>query len=253
MCGAFSLLGFPQEAEVVVTYKGKGGNDMKKVFAMILSAALIAGGSLSCMAAEALAQDLPDIFSVGYGEAFDGPAALTEEGAVYISDALRGASAIYISGAEETFDDVFIYGAGFSTEEDLSAERSSQYGFCADVLVNGAGSSVTLNNPTIFSDPESYANGVFAAAMARAYINGGTIQDLIDLGATATEDAHLVGIGETHLTKFIVSDLVHTIFGNADLHPLAGGKFGCGRIHRSVKCAGIRKAQNGHDCHAREL
>ena len=43
------------------------------------------------------------------------------------------------------------------------------------VLAAGQGTEVTLNQPTVVSDPESYANGVFAAAMAHVTVNGGIV------------------------------------------------------------------------------
>ena len=165
---------------------------MKKTAAIITAVIIVICLPLSCMAGAA-AEALPDIYSVSYGEAFEGPEAVVEEGTVYISDPERGASALYISGGEHVFNDLFVYGAGFGTEEDLSAERSSQYGYCADVLVNGADSVVTLNSPMIMSDPESHANGVFAAAMAKIYVNGGIIltNNAQGHGADATYMGHV--------------------------------------------------------------
>jgi len=116
------------------------------------------------------------IYSVAYGEAYpDRPAPEVIEGERYVADLTRGASAIYVSGGEYTFDDIYVYGAGTATEEDTEAERSSQYGYCADVLATSPESVVTLNDPTIESDPESYANGVFATNQAKIYVNGGVI------------------------------------------------------------------------------
>ncbi len=156
---------------------------MKKVISLILVFALVL-----CLGISALASGEPsgepsaeaaelDIYSVGCGEPFaDRPAPEVIEGERYVSDRLRGASAIYVSGGEYVFDDVYVYGAGYSDEDDLSAERSNQYGYCSDVLATSPESLVTLNNPTIVSDPESYANGVFATNCAKIIVNGGTIQ-----------------------------------------------------------------------------
>ena len=118
-----------------------------------------------------------DIYSVASGEPFpDRPAPEVIEGERYVYDRLRGASAIYVSGGEYVFDDVYVYGAGYSDEDDLSAERSNQYGYCSGVLATSPKSLVTLNNPTIVSDPESYANGAFATNCAKIIVNGGTIE-----------------------------------------------------------------------------
>lgn len=176
---------------------------MKKITALVLAALLVGALAVTAMATPA---EMPDIYSVGYGEAFDGPAALVTDGEVYISDAVRGASAIYVSGGEQTFDGCFIYGAGFMDEDDRSAERASQYGFCADVLVNGYGTKVTLNDPLILSDPESHANGVFASAMAKVYVNGGQIY---------TNNAQGHGIDATYMGHVYAKDTVIRTAGSA--------------------------------------
>ena len=142
------------------------------LFMLSLATVAMASGDPSGEASPAL-----DIYSVASGEAFpDRPAPEVVEGERYVSDRLRGASAIYVSGGEYVFDDVYVYGAGYSDEDDLSAERSNQYGYCSDVLATSPESLVTLNNPTIVSDPESYANGVFATNCAKIIVNGGTIE-----------------------------------------------------------------------------
>ncbi|MBR4360562.1 MAG: hypothetical protein IKP32_08090 [Clostridia bacterium] len=97
------------------------------------------------------------------------------EGKRYVSDYLPGASALYVSGESVTLDDAFFYGAGYASEAEINAQIPNQYGLCAVVLAAGLDTDVTLNHPTIVSDPESYANGVFAAAMAKVTVNGGTI------------------------------------------------------------------------------
>ena len=157
---------------------------MKKAVSVIMLLALVL-----CLAVPAMASGEPsgqpsaeaapalDIYSVGCGEPFaDRPAPEVIEGERYVSDRLRGASAIYVSGGEYVFDDVYVYGAGYSDESDLSAERSNQYGYCSGVLATSPKSLVTLNNPTIVSDPESYANGAFATNCAKIIVNGGTIE-----------------------------------------------------------------------------
>ena len=170
---------------------------MKKLLTFVTAIAVVV-----CMAMPVLAMEAPDIFSVGYGEAFDGPEAGVVEGESYIAEAAVGASAIYVSGGELTLDDIFAYGAGTATEEDLSAERSNQYGYCATILTNGYGTELTLNNPTIVSDPESYSNGVFAAAMSKIRVNGGTID-------TNNPQGH--GVDATYAGKVYITDtVIHT-------------------------------------------
>ena len=142
------------------------------VFILSLGTAAVASGEPSGETAPGV-----DIYSVGCGEPFaERPAPEVIEGERYVSDHLRGASAIYVSGGEQTFDNVYVYGAGFSDEDDLSAERSNQYGYCSGVLATAPTALVTLNNPTIVSDPESYANGAFATNCAKIIVNGGTIE-----------------------------------------------------------------------------
>lgn len=158
---AFDLELSYDEASSTVSVKDKGGI-FTSLIAMFLEPA-----------DEALGEG---IYSVACGEPYaDRPAPEVIEGERYVGDHLRGGSAIYVSGGEYTFDDIYVYGAGFSSDDDLSAERSSQYGYCSDVLATSPKSVVTLNNPTIESDPESYANGAFATNQAKIYLNGGVI------------------------------------------------------------------------------
>ena len=105
----------------------------------------------------------------------DRPAPEVVEGSRYVTDYLPGASAVYLSGVDKTFDNTYFYGVGYSTAQEITAEVSSQYGHGAVVLAAGQGTDVTLNNPTIVADPQSRGNGVFASAMAKATVNGGTI------------------------------------------------------------------------------
>lgn len=148
------------------------------------------------------------IFSVEAGEAYAGrPAVELVEGLRYVAERARGGSAIYVSGGEYTFDDIYVYGAGYADEDDLSAERSSQYGYCADVLATSPESLVTLNNPTIVSDPESYANGAFATNRARIIINGGTID---------TNNAQGHGLDVTYMGRIYAYDtVIHTGGGSS--------------------------------------
>ena len=177
---------------------------MKKIVAIMIAAALTCA---MCVPAAAQAQgsetpEIPDIFSVSYGEAFDGPEAQVVDGEIYVSDANVGASAIYVSGMEQTFDRIFAYGTGTATADDLSAERSNQYGYCATILANGSGTVVTLNDPVVVSDPESYANGVFAAAMSKVIVNGGQIY-------TNNPQGH--GVDATYMGRiYLDGTVIHT-------------------------------------------
>ncbi len=162
--------------------------------------ALLAGGEVS-------AAD-EGIFSVEAGEPYaDRPASELIEGLRYVAERARGGSAIYVSGGEYTFDDIYVYGAGYADEDDLSAERSSQYGYCSDVLATSPETVVTLNNPTIVSDPESYANGAFATNRARIIINGGTID-------TNNPQGH--GLDVTYMGRIYAYDtVIHTGGGSS--------------------------------------
>ena len=119
------------------------------------------------------------VTAVASGEASDSPTEAsdtsTEDVSKYVSEPLRGASALYVAGGEHSFDGVWFYGAGYSEEDDLSAEYSSKYGFCSAVLANAPSTRLTLNDPTVITDPDSYANGVFAANSAEINLNGGAI------------------------------------------------------------------------------
>ena len=108
-------------------------------------------------------------------EPVDRPDPEVIEGERYVSDTLDGASAVYVAGGEMTFDDAYFYGAGTASSEYISAQVPNQFGYASVVVAVGQGTELTLNNPTIVSDPESYANGVFAAGMSKVVINGGSI------------------------------------------------------------------------------
>ena len=129
------------------------------------------------------------------------PAPGVTEGESYVSDHMHGASALYVSGESVTLSDAFFYGAGFASDEDKSQMASipNKYGLCAVVLGVGQDTEIVLNNPTIESDPESYANGVFAAGMAQITVNGGTI-------TTHNEGGH--GIDTTYMAKVHAYDTV---------------------------------------------
>ena len=132
----------------------------------------------------------------------DRPEPEVVEGERYVSDYLDGASAVYVSGEEKTFDDAYFYGAGFASSDEINAQIPNQYGMCSVVLAAGQGTEVTLNNPTIQSDPQSYSNGVFAAAMAKVTINGGSID-------TNNSSGH--GIDTTYMGHVYAYDtVIHT-------------------------------------------
>ena len=130
------------------------------------------------------------------------PAPEVIEGERYVSDHLEGASALYVSGEAITLDNAYFYGAGYATDAEITAQIPNQYGLCATVLAAGQGTEVTLNNPTIVSDPESYANGVFAAAMAKITVNGGTID---------TDNSSGHGVDATYMGRVYINDtVIHT-------------------------------------------
>ena len=124
------------------------------------------------------------------------------EGEKYVSDTLPGASALYVSGEQLTLNNAVFYGAGYASEKQITDQIPNQYGLCSVILAAGEGSEITLNNPTVESDPESYANGVFAAAMARITVNGGTIR---------TDNSSGHGIDTTYMGHVYAYDtVIHT-------------------------------------------
>jgi len=143
------------------------------------------------------------------------PAPEVTEGVKYVSDYLPGASALYVSGKQLTLDNAVFYGAGYASEKQISDQIPNQYGLCAVVLAAGEGSEITLNNPTIESDPESYANGVFAAAMAKITVNGGTINtdNSSGHGIDATYMGHVYAYDTVIHTRGETSGALATDFG----------------------------------------
>ena len=166
------------------------------------------GGIIGALLGASAAEEDTSIFSVSAGDAYPyRPEPEVIEGERYVGDHLRGASVIYVSGGEYTFDDIYVYGAGYADEDDLSAERSSQYGYCSNVLATSPLSLVTLNNPTIVSDPESYANGVFATNCAKIIVNGGVID-------TNNSQGH--GLDVTYMGHIYAYDtVIHTAGGSS--------------------------------------
>ncbi len=130
------------------------------------------------------------------------PEPVVIEGERYVSDHLTGASALYISGQQATLDNAYFYGAGYASDQQITDQIPNQYGLCAAVLAAGQGTELTLNAPTVVTDPESYANGVFAAAMAKITVNGGTID---------TDNASGHGIDATYMAHVYAKDtVIHT-------------------------------------------
>ena len=136
----------------------------------------------------------------------DRPAPEVVEGERYVTDYLPGASAVYLSGVEKTFDDAYFYGVGYSTAQEIKDEVSSQYGHGAVILAAGQGTEATLNHPTVVADPQARANGVFASAMSRVTVNGGTID-------TSCSNGH--GIDVTYLGCVYAYDTVIRTGGTA--------------------------------------
>lgn len=137
-----------------------------------------------------------------FSEAVSLPSPEVIDGKKYVSDHLPGASALYVSGQQVTLDGASFYGAGYATDDEITTQIPNQYGLCAVVLAAGQGTEVTLNNPTIVSDPESYANGVFSAAMAKVTVNGGTID---------TDNSSGHGVDATYMGRVYINDtVIHT-------------------------------------------
>lgn len=130
------------------------------------------------------------------------PVPETVPGEKYISGWLPGASALYVSGEQVTLDNAYFYGAGYASDQEITDQIPNQYGLCSVVLGAGQGTEIVLNSPTIVSDPESYANGVFAAAMAKVTVNGGTID---------TDNSSGHGIDATYMGHVYATDtVIHT-------------------------------------------
>ena len=130
------------------------------------------------------------------------PAPEVIEGEKYVSDHLVNASALYVAGEQVTLDNAYFYSAGYATDEDITAQVPNQYGIASAVLGVGYGTDVVLNTPTIVTDPESYANGIFAVGMAKIAVNGGTID---------TDNSNGHGIDATYMGKVYAYDtVIHT-------------------------------------------
>ncbi len=172
----------------------------------VLAVALVLCLALS-LSAFASGEASGDASAESSAEPVERPEPGVVEGESYVSDHLIGASAVYVAGEQKTFDDTYFYGAGYADSDQITGQIPNQFGMCAVVLACGEGTEVTLNNPTIQSDPESYANGVFAAAMSRITINGGTI-------TTNNSSGH--GIDTTYMGKVYAYDtVIHTSGGTS--------------------------------------
>ena len=143
------------------------------------------------------------------------PAPEVVPGEKYISGWLPGASALYVSGEQVTLDNAYFYGAGYASDQEITDQIPNQYGLCAVVLGAGQGTEIVLNSPTIVSDPESYANGVFAAAMAKVTVNGGTIDtdNSSGHGIDATYMGHVYAYDTVIHTRGETSGALATDFG----------------------------------------
>ena len=84
-------------------------------------------------------------------------------------------------------------------------------------------------------------------------IGGAASEHFTDFATAEAVHADPLGIVETHFTKLVISDFIHSGFGNGNLHPFAGSKLGCSRIIRCVKCAGKADTEDGQHHSAREL
>ena len=188
----------------------------KKLLALLcVLAVVLSFGAAAYASSEASGEASSEASSEASGESssetaaepVDRPDPEVVEGERYVSDAQEGASAIYVSGGEQTFDDAYFYGAGYASSEYITAQVPNQFGYASVVLAVGQGTELTLNNPTIQSDPESYSNGVFAAAMAKVTVNGGTI-------TTNNSSGH--GVDTTYMGHVYLYDtVIHTSGGTS--------------------------------------
>ncbi|NTV89840.1 MAG: hypothetical protein HGA22_05690, partial [Clostridiales bacterium] len=145
----------------------------------------------------------------------------------YVSSTENGSSAIYAtSGAAAEFINPVIVGNGTMSSSDTSAELASKYGYASALLVNGAGTDITLFNPDIDTfdyddadgmvDPvEASANGAFASNGAKLTIFGGTIDtnNALGHGLDATYQAQITATDTIIKTHGIHSGAIATDFG----------------------------------------
>lgn len=156
----------------------------------------------------------------------------------FISEAARGASALYVSGGTYMFDDSFFYGAGTVEDTDASDEIANQYGFCSAVLANSSAADLTLNEPLIVTAVDSYSNGVFAANYAKITVNGGMID-------TANSQGH--GIDVTFGGKVYANHTMISTRGSSSA-ALASDYGGGFILADSVKAVTQRKGSPGIYC-----
>lgn len=153
--------------------------------------------SLLCVVALLLATGLA-VWASSETESYR-PSPEVVEGEKYVTDHLQNASAVYVTGQTVTLDNAYLYGVGYASDEDITAQIPNQYGIGSVALAVGEGAEIVLNNPTIVSDPESYANGVFAVGMAKIRVNGGSID---------TDNSNGHGIDATYMGKVYANDTV---------------------------------------------
>ena len=180
------------------------------------------------------------ILSAGACALAERPEPGVTEGERYVSDYLPGASALYVSGEQMTLDNAYFYGAGYASDQEITDQIPNQYGLCAVVLAAGQGTELILNQPTVVSDPESYANGVFAAAMAHVTVNGGTIDtdNASGHGIDATYMGHVYAHDTVIHTRGETSGALATDFGGGFIH---GERLNCfteGGSSPGIFCAG---------------
>ena len=84
-------------------------------------------------------------------------------------------------------------------------------------------------------------------------VGGTAVQHLTDAVTAVAVDLHLGRVVETHRTQFLIRDFIHTILRNRNLHPIAGGESGSGRIDRRVERMGSHRHTECHQCCAYEL
>ncbi len=179
----------------------------KKLLALLCAIAVVLSLGTAAFASGEASSSASGEASAEAAEPVDRPDPEVIEGERYVSDYLDGASAVYVSGETMTFDDTYFYGAGYASDAEVTAQTPNQYGMSSVVLASGQGTEVTLNNPTIQSDPQSYSNGVFAAAMAKVTINGGSI-------TTNNSSGH--GIDTTYMGHVYAYDtVIHTSGGTS--------------------------------------
>jgi hypothetical protein len=169
----------------------------KSVFAIIPILCL----SVSALAEDTIEEPVEEVIFTNSAYVLDGEDIYDNRDIannIYESESLPGASAIYAkNGATARFRHPEIIGNGYLTDEDLSAELASKYGYASAVLVYGADTKISLWKPTITTSEDSHANGGFATYGGNLSIIGGTITTNNPLGhgldATYGGNIHVSG------------------------------------------------------------